>query len=51
MAFFKRIFEIAPGALQLFSFKDEKDVYNSAALKKHATVRPGRYCRWLTIAG
>mmetsp|Transcript_21778 Transcript_21778/g.37186 ORF Transcript_21778/g.37186 Transcript_21778/m.37186 type:complete len:166 (+) Transcript_21778:47-544(+) len=34
--FFKRIFEIAPGALQLFSFKDEKNLYESPALKKHA---------------
>jgi hypothetical protein len=27
--FFQRIFEIAPGALQLFSFKAEADLYNS----------------------
>ena len=41
VAFFRRIFEIAPGALQLFSFKNEADVYNSSALKRHAMVRPG----------
>ena len=32
---FKNIFTIAPGALQLFSFKDEPDLYNSSKLKKH----------------
>lgn len=32
---FKHIFRIAPQALALFSFKDEPDLYNSAALKKH----------------
>jgi len=32
---FKNIFEIAPGALQLFSFKDEANLYESAKLKKH----------------
>ncbi|KAJ1451752.1 globin-like protein [Pelagophyceae sp. CCMP2097] len=36
IVFFKHVFEIAPGALQLFSFKDEPDLYNSKALKKHA---------------
>lgn len=35
---FKRIFEIAPEALQLFSFKDEPDLYESAALKKHGVL-------------
>ena len=34
---FKNIFEIAPQALDLFSFKDEEDLYESAALKKHAS--------------
>jgi len=33
---FKNIFTIAPAALDLFSFKDEKDVYNSPKLKAHA---------------
>jgi len=33
---FKNIFAIAPEALQLFSFKDEKDLYNSDGLKAHA---------------
>ena len=28
--FFKRVFEIAPGALQMFSFKDEPNVSRSA---------------------
>ena len=32
---FKNIFKIAPGALQLFSFKDEEDLYNCESLKKH----------------
>lgn len=32
---FKNIFEIAPQALPMFSFKDEEDLYNSTALKKH----------------
>mmetsp|Transcript_139084 Transcript_139084/g.242001 ORF Transcript_139084/g.242001 Transcript_139084/m.242001 type:complete len:177 (+) Transcript_139084:95-625(+) len=34
---FKNIFEIAPEALQLFSFRNEKDLYESPALIKHAT--------------
>lgn len=34
--FFKRIFEIAPEALQLFPFKNEPDVYESEGFKKHA---------------
>lgn len=34
---FKNIFEIAPEALQLFSFKNESDLYESPALKRHAT--------------
>merc|ERR1712050_229437 len=34
---FKHIFTIAPGALQLFSFKSEADVYESAALKSHGS--------------
>jgi len=33
---FKEIFSAAPGALQLFPFKDELDLYNSPALKAHA---------------
>ena len=32
---FRHIFTIAPGALELFSFKDEPDLYNSSKLKKH----------------
>lgn len=32
---FKRIFEIAPQALQLFSFRREPDLYNSPKLKAH----------------
>uniref|UniRef100_A0A7S1DV93 Globin domain-containing protein n=1 Tax=Hemiselmis andersenii TaxID=464988 RepID=A0A7S1DV93_HEMAN len=35
--FFMRIFEIAPGALQLFSFRDVKDLEKSPELKKHAS--------------
>ena len=35
--FFKRIFEIAPQALGLFSFKEEENLYESTALKAHAT--------------
>jgi len=34
--FFKRIFEIAPEALALFSFRDEPDMYESPKLKAHA---------------
>ena len=34
--FFLRIFEIAPPALQLFSFKDDADLASSPAMKKHA---------------
>jgi len=33
---FKHIFEIAPEALGLFSFKDEKNLYESERLKSHA---------------
>jgi len=33
--FFKNIFEEAPGALQLFSFKDEVPLYESRKLKAH----------------
>ena len=32
---FKNIFALAPEALQLFSFREEKDLYNSKAYKKH----------------
>ena len=35
MLVFKQIFTIAPGALALFSFKDEPNLYESASLKKH----------------
>lgn len=34
--FFMRIFEIAPAALQLFSFRDDPDLHNSPQLRKHA---------------
>ena len=36
VAFFLKIFEIAPEALQLFPFKDEPDLAESPKLKKHA---------------
>ena len=32
---FKNIFTIAPGALDLFYFKNEEDLYNTTGLKKH----------------
>ena len=32
---FRQIFKICPGALALFSFKDEPNLYESAKLKKH----------------
>lgn len=32
---FKNIFAMAPEALQLFSFREEQDLYNSKAYKKH----------------
>ena len=32
---FRHIFAIAPGALLLFSFKDDPDLYNSTGLKNH----------------
>jgi methyl-accepting chemotaxis protein len=32
---FKNIFEAAPGALELFSFKDVDDLYNNPKLKAH----------------
>ena len=34
--FFKHVFKIAPEALQLFSFKNEPNVYESKGFKKHA---------------
>ena len=34
--FFKRIFELAPEALSMFSFSNETDVYESPKLKAHA---------------
>ena len=33
---FRNIFELAPEALQLFSFSDEPNLYESPGLKKHA---------------
>ena len=36
VALFRNIFTIAPPALQLFSFMDDPDLYNSASLKVHA---------------
>merc|ERR1712127_94479 len=36
VAFFLKIFEIAPEALQLFSFRDEPNLAESPKLKKHA---------------
>ena len=36
VAFFLKIFEIAPGALQLFSFKNEPNLAQSPKLKSHA---------------
>jgi hemoglobin-like flavoprotein len=36
--FFMRIFEIAPPALQLFSFKDEVQLEQSPAMRAHASV-------------
>eukprot|EP00055_Hartaetosiga_balthica_P006531 m.20632 g.20632 ORF g.20632 m.20632 type:complete len:166 (+) comp5267_c0_seq1:447-944(+) len=35
---FKRIFELAPEAIALFSFRDEPDMYNSKMFKKHALI-------------
>ena len=35
---FKNIFKIAPGALQMFSFRDEPNLYESAVLKKHGAA-------------
>ena len=35
---FKNIFTAAPGALALFSFKDEKNLYESAKLKAHGKI-------------
>ena len=36
--FFMRIFEIAPGALQLFSFRGEANLSKSPALQAHAST-------------
>ena len=33
---FRKIFEIAPEALELFPFKDEPNMYESKKFKKHA---------------
>ena len=35
---FKNIFTIAPGALDLFSFKNEPDIYESRSLKNHGRI-------------
>ena len=32
----KNIFTLEPEALQLYSFRNEEDLYSSEALKKHA---------------
>ena len=37
--FFKRLFEIAPEALELFSFKKEDNLYESPKLKAVTCVR------------
>merc|ERR1712226_427480 len=34
---YQNIFKIAPGALQMFSFKDEPDMYNSSRFKQVST--------------
>lgn len=36
--FFRNVFTAAPQALQLFSFKDEADIYESRALKSHGAA-------------
>mmetsp|Transcript_5672 Transcript_5672/g.7875 ORF Transcript_5672/g.7875 Transcript_5672/m.7875 type:complete len:150 (-) Transcript_5672:157-606(-) len=36
--FYRNIFTAAPEALQLFSFKDVPDLYNSPQLKKHGST-------------
>jgi hemoglobin-like flavoprotein len=36
VAFFRNVFRIAPGALQLFSFRDVPNLYESKELKTHA---------------
>ena len=36
--FYRNIFTAAPEALQLFSFKDVPDLYNSPQLKKHGVT-------------
>jgi len=35
---FRNIFKIAPGALALFSFKDNPDLYTSPVLIKHGLI-------------
>ena len=35
---FKNIFKAAPAAIEMFSFKDEPDLYNSPKLKKHGAA-------------
>lgn len=34
--FYQRIFAQAPSALEMFSFKDDKNMYESDSFKKHA---------------
>jgi hemoglobin-like flavoprotein len=38
---FREIFSLAPGALELFSFKDVEDVYESPMLKAHGKAVVG----------
>ena len=38
MILFRHIFTIAPGALELFSFKDEPNLYDGDKLKKHGKM-------------
>ena len=47
--FFQRIFTYAPEALQLFSFRDEADLYHSEALSKHAASVMGTIGTALTM--
>lgn len=34
--FYQRVFSQAPAALEMFSFKDDENMYESPAFKKHA---------------
>ena len=51
--FFVRIFTAAPGALALFSFRNEPDYLKSPALKRHArqVMEARRCCLRLTPRG